>query len=556
MKLKVEHVTTDVLVLGGGMAGFRAALAARRSGVDVTMAYRAKGASQYVIGFNAPIGAVDERDSPQIYYDDIIRGGYGLNERRLVRLLAEKSIETFHELEQLGVPFAKTDQHPGGRNGKTRQRLLSGNTYPRSVYVPDGTGAAIMQALAASAREKGVNTIAGPRIVDLLRDGDEVVGALLWKPHTQEMIAVRARAVVVAMGGIGRLYADSTYPADVGADAFGLALDAGASLIDMEFVQFEPVVTVWPEECKGMEMPTAMLGDGAHLLNNKGERFMLAYNPPLGERGIEKAKMSLCIQREIDEGRGFPQGGVAFDATVLEPHQLESYVSHCRRLRAAGVDPSTTAPIVAPAAHSIMGGIAVDERCWSGVPGLFVGGEAVGGVHGASRIAGSGCSDPLVFGALAGLSAATELPGGRARDWDAIAAHSVGKLRSQGGGDAHASEAFRDMKEQLRQILSTTAGIWRDGRRLAGGIAMVEEIQRSLPAMQPRDIEAAVELGETRRMADVGSIIIRAALCRTESRGAHQRTDFPQRDDAAWLRHVTFSQEPGGRLTQGFSSLQ
>ena len=128
---------------------------------------------------------------------------------------------------------------------------------------------------------------------------------------------MRAGAVVVAMGGIGRLYADSTYPVDVGADAFGMALGAGASLIDMEFVQFEPVVTVWPEECKGMEMPTAMLGDGARLLNNKGERFMLAYNPPLAERGIEKAKMSLCIQREIDEGRGFPQGGVAFDATVL-----------------------------------------------------------------------------------------------------------------------------------------------------------------------------------------------------------------------------------------------
>ena len=207
-------------------------------------------------------------------------------------------------------------------------------------------------------------------------------------------------------------------------------------------------------------------------------------------------------------------------------------MSHCRRLRAAGVDPSTTAPIVAPAAHSIMGGVAVDERCWSGVPGLFVGGEAAGGVHGASRIAGSGCSDPLVFGALAGRSAATGLLAGRARDWDAIAARSVDKLRSHGGGDTHDSEAFRDVKDQLRQILSASAGIWRDGPGLARGLAMVEAISRDLPAMQPRDIEAAVELGEARRMTDVVLIIIRAALCRTESRGAHQRTDFPQRDDA------------------------
>jgi succinate dehydrogenase/fumarate reductase flavoprotein subunit len=556
MNLQVEHATTDVLVLGGGMAGFRAALAARRSGIDVTMAYRARGASQYVIGFNAPIGAVDERDSPEVYYEDMIRGGYGLNDRRLVRLLAEQSIQTFHELAQLGVPFAAAArQHDGGR-GNTLQRLLSGNTYPRSVYVPDGTGGAIMQALAASAREMSVNIIAGPRIVDLLRDGDEVVGALLWKPHTQDLIAVHARAVVLAMGGIGRLYADSTYPVDVGADAFGMALSAGASLIDMEFVQFEPVVTVWPEECKGMEMPTAMLGDGAHLLNNRGERFMLGYNPPLGERGIEKARMSLCIQREIDEGRGFPEGGVAFDASVLKSSQLESYVSHCRRLRAAGVDPARTAPIVAPAAHSIMGGVAVDEQCWSGVPGLYVGGEAAGGVHGASRIAGNGCSDPLVFGALAGHSAAGRLLAGRARDWDAVAAGSVDKLRSKDDSDAHPAEAFREMKVEVRQVLSASAGIWRDGPRLAQGLATTESIAASLRAMRPRDIEAAVELGEARRMADVGSTIIRAALCRTESRGAHQRTDFPERDDAAWLRHVTFSQDPGGRLTQGFSSLQ
>ena len=556
MNLQVEHVTTDVLVLGGGMAGFRAALAARRSGVDVTMAYRARGASPYVIGLNVPLGSVDERDSPQVYYDDMLRGGYGLNDKRLVRVLAEKSIETYDELAQLGVPFAAAPhKHEGGR-GKTLQRLLSGNTYARSVYVPDGTGGAIMQALAASARQMNINIVAGPRIVDFLRDGDEVVGALLWKPHTQDLIAVHARAVVVAMGGIGRLYADSTYPVDVGADAFGMALGVGASLIDMEFVQFEPVVTVWPVECKGMEMPTAMLGDGAHLLNNRGERFMLAYNPPLGERGIEKAKMSLCIQREIDEGRGFAQGGVAFDATVLAPSQLESYVSHCRRLRGAGVDPATTAPIVAPAAHSIMGGIAVDQQCWSGVPGLYVGGEAAGGVHGASRMAGNGCSDPLVFGAVAGHSAAAGLAPARARDWDTIAARSVDKLRNPGGGETHVCEAFQNIKVGVRQILSTSAGIWRDAKRLAQGLAMVQEATDSLRAMRPLDIEAAVELGEARRMADVGTTIIRAALSRTESRGAHQRTDFPQRDDATWLRHVTFSQDQSGRLVQGFSCLQ
>ncbi len=288
---------TDVLVLGGGIAGHRAAVAARQQGMRVSQAYLANGASPYIVGCNAPFGHVDPRDGPEVYYEDMVRGGYGLNDRRLARALATQATTAIDELRAIGVPFA-------AQNGRLLQRHLSGNTYPRSVYVPEGTGRAILDHLGRQCHDLGVEKLSGWKTVSLLRDGEEVVGALLAQPRDSRFLAVRARAVVLALGGIGRIYEDSTYPADVASDAYALAFDAGARLIDMEFVQFEPVVTVWPEACRGMEMPTAMMGDGATLLNAAGERFMFRHNPEHGEKRIEKAKLSLIIQHEIDEGQG------------------------------------------------------------------------------------------------------------------------------------------------------------------------------------------------------------------------------------------------------------
>lgn len=551
--MNIESAETEVLVLGGGMSGYRAALAAREAGATVTMAFRAKGASPYVIGFNAPLGHVDARDNAQVYFDDTLRGGYELNDRRLVRALAEQAVDAYQDLTGLGVPFALSGEVGGDGQPKALQRHLSGNTYPRSVYIPTGTGGAILDAMGARARNLGIQAIPGHKVVDLLRDGDEVVGALLWKPHTETLVAVRARSVVMATGGIGRLYADSTYPADVGADSFALAFDAGARLIDMEFVQFEPVVTVWPETCRGMEMPTAMLGDGAQLRNVLGERFMMRYNPPHAERGIEKAKMALYIQKEIDEGRAFPTGGVLFDTTLLPPGKLESYVSHCKRLRNAGVDPALQAPMVAPAAHSIMGGVAIDENGWSGVPGLFVGGEAAGGVHGASRLAGNGCSDTLVFGAVAGRGAANGMLPHKTRNWNEIETQA---MRSMANARGPGPDIALELKEAIRQTLSSAAGIWRSKASLEQGQQALRHIAGRLEKATAARTAEIIDLIEARRMALAACMILDAALSRTESRGAHQRTDFPQRDDANWLCHNSFRRDSDGGLVQEPSPLE
>jgi succinate dehydrogenase/fumarate reductase flavoprotein subunit len=495
---------TDVLVLGGGFAGHRAAIAARQAGADVVLASIAKGASSYVLGCNAPLGHEDPLDSQDRYIEDMISGGYGLNDRRLVQVLAENAAQGILELAKAGVPFARSGE-------RFRQRHLSGNSHPRSVYVEAGTGRAILAASQAMARDLGVYSHTGLRVIALLQDGGEVCGAILTGREGQ--VAIHARAVVLATGGVGRLYGDTTYPADVGADSFSLALEAGATLIDMEFIQFEPTIVLHPKGCKGMEMPTAMLGDGAHILNADGERFMFRHNPDHGEKWIEKARLSLCIQEEIDAGRGVEGGTVHFDTTALTHDVLEGYVTHCARLRKAGLDPRYEMPRVRPAAHSIMGGIAIDETGWTGVPGLYAAGEATGGVHGASRIAGNGGTDALVFGAVAGRNAARGLLSATPRDrW------SVEQTASQPniGFDTALVE------KRIRNLMDDAGGLYR-----------------TEPALKSA-LDALADLEPTGLMR-TAECILHSALIRIESRGAHQRRDYPERDDSNWLHHVALN---------------
>ena len=245
--------------------------------------------------------------------------------------MAKNAIASFHDLVALGISFVR-------EGDGYAQRFLAGNSYPRGVYTSaGGMGKVIVDQLSSVAAERSVRRWSGTYVVGLLRHDGVVVGALLADHRKERFIAVHAKTVVMAMGGIGKLYQASTYPTDVSADSDAIALEAGGSLIDMEFVQFEPTVTVYPEGARGMEMPTAMLGDGAQLLNANGERFMFRHNPQNGERLIEKAKMSFFIQQEIDEGRGLPDGTVHFNTSTVPVERLESYVSHCKRLRNSGL---------------------------------------------------------------------------------------------------------------------------------------------------------------------------------------------------------------------------
>ncbi len=529
---KIDTAEVDVLILGGGMAGHRAALSAAQTGASVGHAFLARGASSYMICANVPLGCIDPRDNEDIYAQDMIKGGYGLNDRALVEAMAKNAIPSFHDLVALGVSFVR-------EGDGYAQRLLAGNSYPRGVYTSaGGMGKVIVDQLSSAAVERGVHLWSGTYVVGLLRHDGAVVGALLADHRKERFIAVRAKAVVMAMGGIGKLYEASTYPNDVSADSYAIALEAGASLIDMEFVQFEPTVTVYPEGARGMEMPTAMLGDGAQLLNADGERFMFRYNPQNGERLIEKAKMSFFIQQEIDEGRGLPDGTVHFNTLTVPLERLESYVSHCKRLRNSGLEPTKEMPRVRPAAHSQMGGVAIDADGFTGVPGLYACGETSGGVHGASRMAGNSGAETLVMGWVVGRAAAvasqrmTLVPLGLSSLTEPFLEH----LNRNGA----VAEGVTGLREEAGSIMAQKAGLYRDDASLAEGLMSIRELQRRAGGLAGRTFRQALDGRTTRNMLKVANVILQAAQLRTESRGAHRRTEFPSQDDARWLKHISF----------------
>lgn len=530
-------IEVDVLVLGGGLAGTRAALAARQRGVKVLQVYMARGASPFVIGANVPLGAVDPADSAEHFSADMLDGGYGLGDRRLVDAFAQQAVPAFEDLVRLGVPFERN------ADGYL-QRHLSGNSFPRSVYVAQGTGRAVLDVLDQRAREAGVIVWPGHQVATLLACENGVGGAIVLKRHATDLMTVKARATILAMGGVGRIYGDSTYPADVSGDAAVLALEAGAQLVDMEFVQFEPVVTLSPEGARGMEMPTAMLGDGAALRNASGERFMFRYNPEHGERKIEKARMALCIQQEIDEGRGLEGGTVLFDTTTVPPEKLEAYVSHCKRLRQCGLDPLQQGPLVRPAAHSIMGGIHIDETGSAGVPGLYACGEASGGIHGASRIAGNGGGETLAMGWIVGRAAAQAVLSGTASKQ---AINDIKRpLESLFRGGALSMDSIAGLKDDIRKTMDETAGLYRTASALQDGLRRIDAIAAAADELAIADPASALAARGCRNMALISRIILRAALMRTESRGAHQRRDYPAQDDGNWRRHIVCRLDDGG----------
>jgi succinate dehydrogenase/fumarate reductase flavoprotein subunit len=540
-------IDADVLVLGGGLAGFRAAHAARRQGAKVVIAYQARGASQHIIGFNVPNAGPAQSDSPEAYARDVIAGGYGLNDRRLVDALAKHAGAALQELIDIGVPLA--------RDGDTiLRRHLSGNRFPRSVFHPEGIGRLAWQTLVQASEGVGVQCLSGWKAVRLLQHGNTVLGAVLSRRDASEMVAVHAPAVLLATGGIGALYADSTYPEDITADSYAFALQSGATLIDMEFVQFEPTVVTEPAGCRGMEMPTAMFADGAALRNAKGERFMFRHNPEHGEMQIEKAKIAFAVQEEIDAGRGL-DGAVFFDTRALTRARLESYVSHFSRLRSAGVDPGSGPILVKPAAHSQMGGVRIDAECRTDVPGLLAAGEASGGVHGASRIAGNGASDAIIFGGIAGRTAAGAEGLPPNVQWSQIHGEALSALRSLRACEQGMSPS--EVKDAVRRSMLTGAGIRRSADGMAATLtelgAIRERARAGLRMERPGD---HIRAHEAMHFVLCGEAVARSAQARRESRGAHWRLDFPAPDDSQWLHHITASEAPDGSISIGASPIR
>ena len=507
----------DVVVVGRGVAGLLAALKANDAGASVLVMGTGHGASAWLQGVNVAFGHADPRDSPRTHTADIIREGYGLGDPGIAKDTAIDAIAVLQELDALGVGFAK-------KNGHYLQRHPSGSSYPRCCFVPGMMwGPRTQTVLTDILQARPQVRFETARAVRVLRSDGRVCGLLAVRPRSGEPLVCACSSVVLASGGVGGVFAHSTYPADIVGSSYAMAFHAGAELIDMEFVQFEPLVAYHPKAIRGYVVPTTLFGDGATLRDRDEARFLLDIRPQ-GEAGIGKETLVLAMAETANRGQAGPDGEVWLDARNIPEATLEGYPWLYPYLRERGVDLRYDMLPVLPAAHTALGGIVVDRRRQTSIPGLFAAGEAAGGLHGAGRLAGGSGTDVLASGARAGTEAAT------VSEHTAIGAAldiSQAEFRLEACLTKPTPEQSRVLAD-VRAMMSDHCGIWRNGSDLEYTFERVRAHFEVISLNQrPRPGDFAVRLAD---ILLVAGMVLDTALRRTESRGAHQRTDYPRMD--------------------------
>ncbi len=577
-----EH---DVLIIGSGGAGLRAATSASAAGVSVGLVTKCLLGKAHTVmaegGIAAALGNVDERDGWKAHFADTMRGGQYLNNWRMAELHAKEAPDRVRELEAWGALFDRT------KDGRILQRNFGGHAYPRLAHVGDRTGLEMIRALQDSGIHLGLDIYMEYTVIELLKDGDRVIGALSYDREKGAFAVFRAKAVIIATGGIGKLYKITSNSADYTCDGPSLAYHAGAELIDMEFVQFHPTGMVWPPSVRGLLVTEGVRGEGGILRNKDGRRFMFDDIPPLytdqtadseeegwrytqGDKDarrppelLTRDHVARCIVREVKEGRGSPHGGVFLDISWIK-EKLSNAEQHIKRKlpamyhqfkRLADLDITKEAMEVGPTTHYAMGGVRVDaDTQMSSMPGLFAAGECAAGLHGANRLGGNSLSDLLVFGKRAGEFAARF-----ARD------HQAGQVNPNQVAEAvrrtlepfdHAADAGGEgayqIQADLQEMMQDFVGIVREEEEMARALAGLEQLRGRARRVVVSGNRAynpgwhtAVDLGH---LLTVGEAITRAALERRESRGAHFRNDYPDKDPAAANVNIVIKKGPDGTM--------
>ncbi|RLU99432.1 fumarate reductase/succinate dehydrogenase flavoprotein subunit [Streptomyces griseocarneus] len=580
----------DVVVVGAGGAGLRAAIEAREQGLRCAVICKSLFGKAHTVmaegGIAASMGNVNQGDNWQVHFRDTMRGGKFLNQWRMAELHAQEAPDRVWELETWGALFDRTP------DGRISQRNFGGHEYPRLAHVGDRTGLELIRTLQQKIvslqqddhRETGdhearLKVFQECTVTRLLKDGDRVAGVFGYERESGRFFTIEAPAVVLATGGIGKSFKVTSNSWEYTGDGHALALLAGASLINMEFVQFHPTGMVWPPSVKGILVTESVRGDGGVLRNSDGKRFMFDYIPDVfrekyaeseeeGDRWykdqennrrppelLPRDEVARAINAEVKAGRGSPHGGVFLDISSRLPaeeirRKLPSMHHQFKEL--ADVDITAEPMEVGPTCHYVMGGVDVDPDTAAavGVPGLFAAGEVAGGMHGSNRLGGNSLSDLLVFGRRAGLHAAEYAAalgeGARPRVSEAaVEAAEAEALRPFGveGGDPAVSAGRAEnpyaLHQELQQSMNDLVGIIRKAPEM-------EEALRRLSALRERSRRAGVEghrqfnpgwhlALDLRNMLLVSECVARAALERTESRGGHTRDDHPGMD-RRWRR--------------------
>ena len=525
----------NVLVIGTGAAGLRAAIAAHQAGSEVVVVGKRRRDDAHTVlaagGINAALGTVDPQDSWQQHFGDTLREGYFLADPRVVELMATEAPAAVLELAEWGAPFARLP------DGRLDQRFFGAHRWRRTCYAGDWTGRAILRTLAAKVAELGLNVIDDQYVSQLLVADGVCFGALAFDLETGERTVFLADAVVLAAGGHTRIWRRSSSRRDENTgDGMYLALRAGCRLQDMELVQFHPTGMVAPEEAAGTLVTEAVRGEGGQLKNALGERFMARYDPERMELSA-RDRVALANYTEIAQGRGGPSGGVFLDISHLGKDAILEKLPRMYRqfLEYQMLDISQQPMEVAPTAHYSMGGVAVDpDTHATDVAGLYAAGEIAAGLHGANRLGGNSLAETVIFGRRAGEAAARY---SASRDV-ALRARDVVRAADQelSGFIRHGRQFARPLQRALRDTMWETCGVVRDQAGLERGLERLAELRRLAADVDVRptsegyaDLAHALDLRASLAAAEATLL---GALARTESRGAHQRRDHPELNPA------------------------
>ena len=584
-----DTLAYDVLVIGAGGAGLRAAIEASAAGVSVGVVCKSLLGKAHTVmaegGIAAALANVDDRDNWRVHFADTMRGGQYLNDWRMAELHAREAPARVHELEAWGALFDRTT------DGRILQRNFGGHAYPRLAHVGDRTGLEMIRTLQDHAVHRGMSFHMECTVIRLLTDGDRVTGALGYERERGRFQVFTAGAVILATGGIGRAYRITSNSWEYAGDGHTLAYDAGADLADMEFVQFHPTGMVWPPSVQGILVTEGVRGEGGVLRNKDGRRFMFDGIPAnyrdqtagdeeegwrytQGDRNarrppelLTRDHVARCIVREIKEGRGSPHGGVFLDIAWIRqrlPHaeehikrKLPSMYHQFKQL--AGVDITREPMEVGPTTHYVMGGVKVDaDTQMSTVAGLYAAGECAAGLHGANRLGGNSLSDLLVFGQRAGAHAARfarERGASAGRiDATAVAAACREALapfdRGSAAGDG-AGGPFQ-IQAELQAAMQELVGIVRreeEMQRALERIAELRERAARVPVVGNREYNPGWHTAlDLHCLLTIAEAITRSALDRRESRGAHFREDYPDKDAAAGKARTIVRRGPGGAM--------
>lgn len=543
-------LTTDVVIIGAGAAGMYAAAEARAAGAEVllldkSMVGRGGATIMAQMTVAAAVGHQVE-DSWEYHYADTLKSGRGLAVEPLAALMCHDGPGRILEAWERGVNW-------GEKDGRLLQVHAPGHDRPRCCYVPGlQTGVGVVRGLKKELRRQGVTHLDTMFATEVIKDGTgRAVGVSVLDVKTGEPVQIWAPAVILACGGLTEMYARNSASVNMTADAYAMALRSGADLIDMEMVQFFPIANLAPRTI-GLD---PIMWDpfryvlGGRLTNGLGEEFLERY-AGVADEGTYRATRDIVtygILREVEAGRGSPNGGAFLDFTELPAEKVrDAFPAAYDRLMAQGIDLSKRAVEVAPTAHYTIGGVAVDLDMRTSVPGLYAVGEAVGGQHGANRLSGNALTEALVFGARGGAAAAADVRGSGGIVPDATARErmdaAVAAIAGVRGRNATADVFLPRLRSRLQDIMWTHVGPFRTAEGLATASALLAEVREHHRAARVDEREVMnlewQEWFELEMMLDIADVIIAAATARTESRGAHQRDDFPEENDAEFLRNL------------------